>query len=252
MEQWREETFNQALEQFDWVFPESDLSLNTPSRNGFDFFQNPTEGITHAAHDSHSTVSEPMTDSTGMSPQTHPSPQNCQCRANMMLHVPKLECAIQEKPKPQLDKMFKVTGDVIRSCQESTRCGCYVGPVDLVCIMTVFEQTAACFDYIAKSGFDGTVKVGIGNYCVSLTDDASLKRMLVLDLVKQANELLDSISALAQNMFVAQSEPGVKTMNRSPACLNQLNLDYVREAIASFKKLFRLITDFFGEKDSKT
>lgn len=168
-----------------------------------------------------------------------------------MLLVPKLEHAIQEKPKPQLDKMFKITGEVIRSCQESTRCGCYMGPVDLVCIMTVFEQTAACFDYIAKSGFDETVKVGIGNYCVSL-DDASLKRMLVLDLVKQANKLLDSVSALAQNMFAAQNEPGAKAIGRSPACLNQLNLDYVREAIASFKKLFRLITDFYGEKEHKT
>lgn len=169
----------------------------------------------------------------------------------MMSHIPRLECAIQQTPKPQLDKIFKVTGDVIRSCLESTRCGCYVGPVDLVCIMTVFEQTAACFDYIAKSGFDGTVKVGIGDYCVSLTDDASLKRMLVLDLVTQANELLDSISARAQDMFVAQNEPGVKRMGRSPACLNQLNLDYVREATASFKKLFRLITDFFGENRSQ-
>lgn len=169
----------------------------------------------------------------------------------MMAHIPDLEAAIQELPKPQLDKMFKVTGDVIRSCQESTCCGCYVGPVDLVCIMTVFEQTAVCFDYIAKSGFDGTVKVGIGSYSVSLTDDASLKRMLVLDLVNQANELLDSVNALAQNMFVAQSEPGTKRMGRSPACLNQLNLDYVREATASFKKLFRLITNFFGEKDTR-
>lgn len=165
MKHWREETFNQALEQFDWGLPESDLSLIV----------------------------------------------------------------------------------VIRSFQDSTRCGCYLGHVDLVCIMTVFEQTAAFFDYIAKSGFDGTVKVGIGYYCMSLTDDASLKRILVLELVKQANELLDSVSTLAQNMCVPQNEPGVKTMGRSPACLNQLNLNYVREAIASFKKLFRLITDFFDE-----
>lgn len=169
-----------------------------------------------------------------------------------MTHIPNLEATIQELPRPQLDKMFKVTGDVIQSCQESTRCGCYVGPVDLVCIMTVFEQTAACFDYIAKSGFDGTVKVGIGSYCVSLADDASLKRMLVLDLVKQANELLDSLGALAQNMFIVQNGPGTKRMGRSPACLNQLNLDYVREAIASFRKLFRLIADFFGDQNNKS
>ncbi|KAJ5726116.1 uncharacterized protein N7483_007473 [Penicillium malachiteum] len=201
---------------------------------------------------SESSTSDPLSDPIALSRQVPPTPKNCQCRLNMMMNIPKLDCAIQEIPKPQLDKMFKVTGDVIRSCQESTRCGCYVGPVDLVCIMTVFEQTAACFDYIAKSGFDGTVKVGIGNYCVSMIDDASLKRMLVLDLVKQANELLDSVSEIAQNMLVAQNEPGVKRMGRSPACLNQLNMDYVRQAIDSFKKLFRLITNFFGEKDPKS
>ncbi|KAJ5570044.1 uncharacterized protein N7459_009474 [Penicillium hispanicum] len=170
----------------------------------------------------------------------------------MMLQVPKIECAIQEKPKPQLDRMFKVTGDVVRSCLESTRCGCYTGPVDLVCIMTVFEQTAVCFDFIAKSGFDGTVKVGIGDYCVSLTDDVSLKCMLVSDLVKQANELLDSLNELAQNMSASRKDPGFKAMSRSPACLNQLNLNYLREATASFKKLFCLITDFYDANDPDT
>lgn len=114
--------------------------------------------------------------------------------------------------------------------------------------MTAFEQTAVCFDYIAKSGFDGTVKVGIGNYCVSRTDDASFKRMLVLDLVSQANVLLDSMGALARDMET-QHRPGVKAMGRSPNCLNKLNLNYLQEATGSFKKLFRLITDFFDASD---
>ncbi|EIT81835.1 hypothetical protein AO1008_08037 [Aspergillus oryzae 100-8] len=245
LEHWREETFNQGLEQFDWVFPEADIGpepSQNPSQSDFNnFFPHPPEPIPRTV----SRGSAPLSDPPVISPRSQHQSRNCQCRANMMHHVPKIECAIQEKPKPQLDKMFKVTGDVIRSCQESTRCGCYVGPVDLVCIMSVFEQTAVCFDYIAKSGFDGTVKVGIGNYCVSLNDDASLKRMLVLDLVRQADTLLDSVSVLAQNMFVSLNEPSAKSLNRSPACLNQLNLDYVREATASFKKLFRLITEYF-------
>ncbi|KAJ1707303.1 hypothetical protein NYO67_10559 [Aspergillus flavus] len=249
LEHWREETFNQGLEQFDWVFPEADIGpepSQNPSQSDFNnFFPHPPEPIPRTV----SRGSAPLSDPPVISPRSQHQSRNCQCRANMMHHVPKIECAIQEKPKPQLDKMFKVTGDVIRSCQESTRCGCYVGPVDLVCIMSVFEQTAVCFDYIAKSGFDGTVKVGIGNYCVSLNDDASLKRMLVLDLVRQADTLLDSVSVLAQNMFVSLNEPSAKSLNRSPACLNQLNLDYVREATASFKKLFRLITEYFGGKD---
>ncbi|QKX64433.1 uncharacterized protein TRUGW13939_11607 [Talaromyces rugulosus] len=243
MDHWREETFQQALEEFNWVFPEPDFSLNLsddPDRNGLELFP--------PVRPENSDLPEPPPETAGSSSQTQTqlTLHNCQCRTNMMLQVPKLEIAIQEK---QLDTMFKVTGDVIRSCQESTNCGCHVNPVDLVCIMAVFEQTAACFDYIAKSGFGGTVKVGIGAYCISLTDDASLKRMLVLDLIKQANVLLDSVCALAEDMFMSRSNSGVKVMNRSPACLNQLNRNYVREAAASFKKLFCLMTGVFDGKD---
>ena len=167
-----------------------------------------------------------------------------------MQSIPDLDGAIHEKPKPQVDKMFKVTSEVIRSCLEATRCGCAVTPVDLVCIMSVFEQTAVCFDFIAKSGVYETIQVGIGNYSVSVADDASLKRMLVLNLTKQADEFLDTVSATAHEMFLAQHGKRLRTTGRSPACLNQLNLDYVREATASFKKLFRLITDFMGDKSS--
>ncbi|KAJ5114105.1 hypothetical protein N7456_002639 [Penicillium angulare] len=201
VENWNERALNDALEQFDWIFPEPQIALDLPSIS-------------------------------------------CECRANMMIHVPKLESAIRQQPKPQLDTMFKLTGEIIQSCQKSTDCGCFKGPVDLVCIMTAFKQTAVCFDYIAKSGFDGTVKVGIGNYCISKTDDASFKRMLVLDLVAQADHLLDSLTSLARDME-SKHQPGVKAMGRSPNCLNKLNMNYLQEAVASFKKLFGIIHGFF-------
>ncbi|KAJ5114398.1 hypothetical protein NUU61_000157 [Penicillium alfredii] len=255
MDPWCEKTFHQALEEFDWVFPEPAMGLDRlvdPNHNDLDFLSHPTGVPTPSGSSNDSANSAPLSNSGNTQHPTSHSAPNCPCRANIMLHVPKIESAIQEKPKPRLDDMFKVTGDVIRSCLESTRCGCRLGPVDLVCIMTVFEQTAVCFDYIAKSGFDGTVKVGIGNYCVSLKDDASLKRTLVLDLVSQANVFLDSLSALAQKMIALQNEPGVKCMGRSPACLTQLNFNYLREATASFKRLFRLMTEFFEGEHSDT
>lgn len=164
------------------------------------------------------------------------------------MQIPRLECVARSNPKPELDKIFKVTGDVISSCQHSTQCGCSLGLVDLVCIMTVFEQTALCFDYIAKSGFDGTVKVALGNYCVSLTDDASLKKTLVLDLVRQADELLDAVGRRAQDLLAAIEDPQVKCVGRSPRCLNQLNLNYVQTASASFRRLFGVMRDFFSGK----
>lgn len=36
LEQWGEETFNHALEEFDWVFPGSDLSLNVSPQRKFE------------------------------------------------------------------------------------------------------------------------------------------------------------------------------------------------------------------------
>ncbi|KAH8799096.1 hypothetical protein F5884DRAFT_742654 [Xylogone sp. PMI_703] len=248
MDYWSEEMFNQALDQFDWTFPELDTSLNIQASHGSGFLPS-LEQTTFSPRNA------PQSDVAVPSQQVQPSSGNCrcQCRINMILLIPKLECAMQEKPKPQLDKLFKVTVEVIRSCQQSAGCGCcHMRPVDLVCIMTIFEQTAACFSHIVKSGFDQDVKVGFGSYSVMLSDDTKLKRMLVLDLVEQANTLLDSMSNLAQNSFVSQSGPVNQQMNRSPAWMNQLNLDYVREVIEGFRKLFRLITEFFDGKNPDT
>lgn len=159
---------------------------------------------------------------------------------------------MQEKPTPRLDTMLKVTEDVIVSCQTTTNCKrCKIGPVDLVCIVTVFQQTATCFDHIAKSSLDGNMKVGVGAYEVSLIDDITFKRMLVVNLVKQASSLLDSLNALGQNLFLSQRGQTQGLMNRSPACLNQLNLNYVREVTGNFKTFFRLITNVFDERGSQ-
>lgn len=246
MDPWQEESFNHALEQFDWVFPEPTVD---PNPNELDIFAQPMEVLPGPENDNRGGTSQPPMTATGSSQPNLPL-TGCRCRESLMHHAPILESAIQEKPRPQLDRMFKVTGDVIKTCENATRCGCHTRPVDLVCIVTVFQQTAACFDYIAKSGLDGTVKVGIGNYCITRTDNASFKRMLVLDLVTQADEVLDSLSALASNLDSALKEPGVKVINRSPACLNQLNLHYIREVVASFKKLFRVITECFNKQAS--
>lgn len=174
----------------------------------------------------------------------------CQCRYNLMGHIPSLESVMQEISKPRIDKMFKITGEVISSCRSAIACtNCHIGPVDLVCILTVFQQTAYCLQQISQSGLNGDdFRVGVGDYQVLLNDDANIKSILVLNLVAQANLFLDAVTVHAQNLFLSPSSPDTRVMGRSPACLNQLNLDYLQQVTSNFKKLFRLITDVFEMK----
>jgi hypothetical protein len=92
---------------------------------------------------------------------------------------------------------------------------------------------------------DSTSQVTIGGYEISVADDATCKRMLVSNLVKQASTLLDTMIRLGQDQLLqSQKQPGSqpRRMDRSPACLKQVTLEYVREVVANFRKFFRLIT----------
>jgi hypothetical protein len=103
---------------------------------------------------------------------------------------------------------------------------------------------------IVKSGLDGNVKVSIGDYEVQLNDDPTFKSMLVLNLLNQANSMLDALSTRGHDIFLSENPTKRKVMNLSPACLNQLNLGYVQEVITKFRKLFRLMATTFGERES--
>lgn len=103
---------------------------------------------------------------------------------------------------------------------------------------------------IVKSGLDGNVKVSLGDYEVQLNDDPAFKRMLVLNLVKQANSMLDALSSRGHDIFLSENPTKRKVANMSPSCLNQLNLGYVQEVITKFRKLFRLMATAFGERES--
>ncbi|KAJ5408175.1 hypothetical protein N7509_002058 [Penicillium cosmopolitanum] len=242
--EWGEDAFNKALEQFDWVFPDDNIDTSDLHRENL--LEDPI-CIPENYDQSPNTLALPDLVSLP-SVSSHENTSACQCRMDLIAHVPLLEDIMQEKPKPRLDAMLKVTEDVTASCQSAINCKrCKIGPVDLVCIVTVFQQTAACFDHIAKSSLDGSMKVGVGSYEVSLTDDITFKRMLVMNHIKQANTLLDSMNIFCQNLCLSQDGLPRNVMNRSPACLNQLNLNYVREVTTNFRTFFRLITDVFEE-----
>ena len=183
-----------------------------------------------------------MTPSPSLSLQDElSSGDNCQCRASLMLPVPKVKSAMQERPKPRLDRVFQVTGEVIRICQDMIDCAsCQVSCTDLVCILAVFQQTNTCFEYIAQADpAAGAIKVSVGEYKVSMVNDVKLRRMLVMDLIKQANTVLDSLSSLGQNMFPSQLA--------MPGRLSRINLDYLQKVIENFKSHLRSITDSLDE-----
>ena len=149
---------------------------------------------------------------------------------------------MQEKPTPRLDEVLKVTEDVIQSCQAIVTCiQCKIAPVDIVSILSVFQQTAWCFNHIVNSSVDGTIKLNMGGYKVNLMGDILFKRLLIVNLVTQANAMLDSLTRLGQGQVLS---PQTQTrIHRSPGCLNQLNMSYLQEVVNSFKGFFRLITD---------
>jgi hypothetical protein len=151
-----------------------------------------------------------------------------------MRRVPDVKGVMEENPEPRLDKVFKVTGDMIQSCQDIMNCSsCEISHADLVCIMAVFQHTDNCFDYIAKCDLaNAFIKVSVGEYQVSLLSDLKLRRMLVIDLVQKAKELLSSLSSLGQQLFLSRPDAGR---------LNKINLDYLQEVVQNSEGYLRRI-----------
>ncbi|PYH95665.1 hypothetical protein BO71DRAFT_482705 [Aspergillus ellipticus CBS 707.79] len=241
-----EQTFTEALEQFDWIFP-ADLTL--PS-NCQPPIQPPTTPL-------------PFTPPVQQHPQPLSQPQPpCPCLPTLTTQIPHLERTLTTTPPTPLPTIFQTTLTTIQRCQTASQCRtCTTSPVDLVHIMTVFEQTAACFDYIARCGFEGVdVKLGIGDYCISRAgwgggDVVGLRRVLVLDLVREGRRFLDGVGGLVKKMeeeeevggggSASASGRGGMMMGRSPRCLNRLNVEYVREASSGFRRLFGVMEGVF-------
>ncbi|KAM0809742.1 hypothetical protein AB5N19_10089 [Seiridium cardinale] len=260
--EWPEEAFASALEEFDWEFTEDTevdpvglfkAPLHERTEVSKSMKQMPTVSFSPLPSDIEtpslaSSLTGMLEANSGQSSTAGPS-DNCQCRAKLMHQVPNLNSIVQERLKPRLDRMFKVTNDVIMSCHSAANCAnCRIGPVDLVYILTMFQQTAFCFDYIAKSGKDENINIGIGDYQIQMNGDPKLKNALVLNLVGQASDLLNTLDAHKRRLSLADSPLSRKVISRSPACLNQLNLGYAHEVILKFRKLFRLMTSVFEEK----
>lgn len=152
-----------------------------------------------------------------------------------MLCLPKITGAIQDK---RLDEVFKVTGRLIKRCQDVMDCKTsHASCTDLLLVVTALQEIHPCFDYIAKSDLDSAVKVSFGGYEASLSD-ANLRAMLVMDLVQRTNTLVTSISSKGQSMINQLSEP---------SCLARANVAYLEAMISHFKTILRCVTVYTEE-----
>ncbi|KAH6652738.1 hypothetical protein BKA67DRAFT_606054 [Truncatella angustata] len=247
--EWPEDSLNTALEQLDWVFADDD-SFDMTKATDPDLAATSLLANIHNMSTSSSIAGlEEGNKGDSVDFSILQTRNNCQCRARLMMQIPSLEDIMRQLPKPRLDQMMKITGEIIKGCNSAVSCShCRIGPVDLVCILTAFQQTASCFNRITKSGLDDNIQIGIGEYQIQLNDDPGLKCALVMNLVRQANTLLDALDNLGENMSLAENSTGRGAVSRSPACLNQLNLQYVQEVVFNFRKLFRLMSNVFEDR----
>lgn len=166
--------------------------------------------------------------------------QSCQCRAGLAQLIPNARAALRER---RLDGVFRVTSDVIRRCEGIVGCGvCSINCTELICIMAVFQEADACFDYVAKGDIDDAIQLSMGSYEVGIgvgdRDVEQWRRMLVSQLVRRAHRLLDSISAKGQEMLRLLD----------PACrLGRVNIDYLEAVIRNSRVNLHLIMERLEE-----
>lgn len=166
--------------------------------------------------------------------------QSCQCRRGLAQLIPNARAALRDR---RLDGVFRVTSDIIRQCEDIFGCGtCKVNCTDLICIMAVFQEVDGCFEYIAKGDIDGPIKVGIGSYEVEIEtceqDSQKWRRLLVIQLVRRAHRLLDSISARGQDMLRIL-DPGCR--------LGRVNISYLEAVIGNSRENLHNILETLEE-----
>lgn len=155
--------------------------------------------------------------------------QSCQCRTGLAQLIPDARAALRQR---QLSEVFQVTRDVIQKCEGIAGCeACGVNCTDLICIMAVFQEVDGCFEYVAKGEIAGEIKVSIGSYEIeagsSDQDAKEWRMMLVRQLVRRADRLLDSISATGQDML----------RRLDPECrLGRVNIDYLEAVIRNSRE----------------
>lgn len=166
--------------------------------------------------------------------------QSCQCRAGLSQLIPSARTALRGR---RLDGVFRVTSEVIHQCEDIVSCeACSVNCTELICIMAVFQEVDGCFEYVAMGEIDGSIKVSMGSYEVEIEvgdqDPQEWRRMLVTQLVRRAERLLDSISARGQDML-RQLDPGCR--------LGRVNINYLETVISNSRENLQHVVQRLGK-----
>jgi hypothetical protein len=169
--------------------------------------------------------------------------QSCQCRTGLAELIPDARAALQEG---RLDAVCQVTSEVIRRCSNIVSCtSCSANCTDLICIVAIFQEVDPCFEFMAQGDIDKPIKVTMGSYemAVDEQDAKQWRRMLVMQLVKRANGLLDSISARCQDML-KDLDPGCR--------LGRVNIGYLQAVIGNSRHNFQGIMRGFRDEARTT
>ncbi|KAL4904011.1 hypothetical protein BDW74DRAFT_154973 [Aspergillus multicolor] len=248
MVDWSKDMSSQMVDWSTLDFSQNTIDLNALGTGGMDVFSPPgqTSLIPGQSQDTGSTINPAsMASAIPTVPLPPPFAETCHCRSNLMAQVPEVKDAMQRKPRPQLDRIFKVTGNVLYACRDLVGCPtCQINYADLVCVMAVLQQTETCFEHIAKEGLStSAIRVSVGEYEVPIGNEIKLGHILVMDLVSQANCLLKLLRKRSQLL--------VQTQSAAQSRMAQLNMEYLQEVVKSFGQTLRGIADSFDEQNER-
>ncbi|KAL4789637.1 hypothetical protein BDV19DRAFT_373814 [Aspergillus venezuelensis] len=244
MVDWSKDMSSQMVDWSTLDFSQNTIDLHALGTGGMDVFTPPAQATPPPGQDAPSTIN-PASMAVPTLPLPTPFQETCQCRANLMAQVPEVKGAMQRKPRPQLDRIFKVTGNVLYACRNLVGCPtCQINYADLICVMAVLQQTETCFEHIAKEGLStSAIRVSVGEYEIPIGNEIKLGHILVMDLVAQANCLLKLLRKRSQVL--------VQTQSAAQSRMAQLNMEYLQEVVKSFGQTLRAIADSFDEQNER-
>jgi hypothetical protein len=148
----------------------------------------------------------------------------CGCRDKLAKSIERLNDAMLNN---KMDDIFHVTSEFMRSCQGIIDCNlCTIGCTDLVCLITLFQQTEVCFHYIAAGDpKQQLIKLQFGDTFVAVSDPR-MRLMAVMNLVQQATNVVNAIGNRGKNMLDALSNPSQLALT---------NIGYLNTTISDIK-----------------
>lgn len=149
---------------------------------------------------------------------------HCVCRDKLSHSVGDINSAMADNT---MHDIFHVTSEFMRSCRGILDCRlCTVQCADLVCLLSLVQQTGSCFHYVAATDpRQQSIELRFAGAVVRVTDPR-MRLMAVTHLVQQAVDVLDAMGDRGRAMLQALSPP-------TPLALT--NIGYLENTIGEFK-----------------